>query len=213
MISNKLLELTNYFLENAHNGILNIVDNSDLIPEDDYDEFLTEENIKKVNHIYQIAVLDMESYLENCYNYLKSKIDDYEVVEDISQLEIDTYYIAIYITLRQSGPGRKKEINCLFHITFYYIKDEFDGNKLDEPIISFELYLDSEDYDVEELRKINHPGKYKKLQESFDDSIYVYEKIVYNPELTSEKVADKAVKFLEKYLDGKVEIIKENRYK
>ncbi len=217
MINTKLLEVTNYFLENANNGILNIVKNSELLQENNFNDILTEENIKKVHYLYEVAVSDMESYLENCYKYLKDKLDDYEFIEDIYQIEIDTYYLDACITLRQIGPGRKKEINYQFYISFYYTKDDFMGDELNQPIITFELYLDSEEYDVEALRKINHPGKYKKMQECFDNignyEIYAYEKIDYNSVLTSEKVADNAVKFLEKYLDGKVEIIKENRYK
>lgn len=216
MDNHKLLDVTNYYLENAHNGILNVYNNKDYLKEENYDEFLSKENISKVCCLVDVVKLDIQQYLKSSIKYLEEKIKKNNYIDEMRYECGDDYYICDTVKLKQYGAGRRINIIFTFYISFYYTKDDFMGDELNQPIITFELYLDSEGYDVEALRKINHPGKYKKMQECFDNignhEIYAYEKIDYNQNLTSKEVSDKAAKFLEKYLKDKFEDIRKARY-
>lgn len=209
MENNKLLDVTNYFLENANSGILNIVNNSELLHKDN--GILTEENIKKVRYLYEIALKDMKEYLASCYNYLLKKINDYDFIEDISEIKYkDDNFIGVDITLK--GAGNKSKIIFNFYIAFYY-KDDTFTDVLNNPIISFELYLENDKYDLNSLRKMNYPENYEKITKWFEnDYIYAYDAIDYNQNITSEEVADKAADFLNKYIKNQLEYIQNAKY-
>lgn len=147
MDNNKLLDVTNYFLENANNGILNIVENSELLQKNNYNDIINEENIKKVHYLYKMVTLDIEEYLKTSFNYLKNKLQDIEFIKDISFKKYKkTRYIQIDITLKQQIG--KSDIIFRFYIVFYYTNDYFKEKcELENPIVAFELYLDSDEYD------------------------------------------------------------------
>lgn len=216
MENNKLLDVTNYFLENANNGILNIVDKSELLQENNFKDILIEENIKKVRYLYKVAVLDMKEYLSSSYNYLVEELENEDFIEFISDeyKHNNDYYTGCDITLRQHGPGNKSDITFKFYIAFYYTNESIKReNDVKKPVISFELYLYNEKYNLDLLRQKNHSEEYTEMPKWFDDGIYAYELIDYNQNITSKQVAVKAAEFLKKYLKDKLEDIKNAQYK
>ncbi len=216
MDNNKLLDVTNYVLEHANNGILNIVENSKLLHKNNFKNILTEDNIKKVCYLYEVALKDMNEYLSSSYNYLVEQNKNTDFIEETSDKfkNEEDYCVGCYITLMQHGPDKQSEIIFEFYISFYYINDIFtENNSLKNPIIAFTLYLDNAKYDLTLLRKMHYPEEYEKMPKWFENNkIYAYDSIDYNSNLTSEEVSIKAAKFLENYLKDKLEDIKNARY-
>lgn len=144
MENNKLLDVSYYYLENANNGILNIVNNSDKISEGQYDDILNEENIKKIKHLYNIALEDIEGYLSSCYNYLKeelNKIDFKNKMSDFEYLE-NSEYNAIGIDIELKTDDNKK-IVFIFYISIVYNGYTYMDEKLDKPKVFFELFIEN----------------------------------------------------------------------
>ena len=77
MADNKLMDVTNYFLENANNGILNIIENEELIERDGENiKLLTEENLEKINYLYDIVTEDISSFLVSSFKILCDEHND-----------------------------------------------------------------------------------------------------------------------------------------
>lgn len=217
MENNKLLDVSYYYLENANNGILNIVNNSDKISEEQYDDILNEENIKKIKYLYYIALEDIEGYLVSCYNYLKeefNKIDFKNKISDFEYLE-NSEYNAIGIDIELKTDDNKK-IVFIFYINIVYNGYTYMDEKLDKPKVFFELFIENEKIkkiqDLNDLREKRFPDKYDKMVEWFEDNdIYAYEKVkdIDLKEATSKEIAEKAVNFIKQYYKYIINDIKE----
>ena len=217
MENNKLLDVSYYYLENANNGILNIVNNSDKISEGQYNDILNEENIKKIKHLYNIALEDIEGYLSSCYNYLKeelNKIDFKNKMSDFEYLE-NSEYNAIGIDIELKTDDNKK-IVFIFYISIVYNGYTYMDEKLDKPKVFFELFIENKKIkkiqDLNDLRKKRFPDKCDKMVEWFEDNdIYAYEKVnnIDLKKATSKEIAEKAVEFIKKYYEHIINDIKE----
>lgn len=217
MENNKLLDVSYYYLENANNGILNIVNNSDKISEGQYNDILNEENIKKIKHLYNIALEDIEGYLSSCYNYLKeelNKIDFKNKMSDFEYLE-NSEYNAIGIDIELKTDDNKK-IVFIFYISIVYNGYTYMDEKLDKPKVFFELFIENKKIkkiqDLNDLRKKRFPDKCDKMVEWFEDNdIYAYEKVndIDLKKATSKEIAKKAVEFIKKYYEHIINDIKE----
>lgn len=217
MENNKLLDVSYYYLENANNGILNIVNNSDKISEEQYDGILNEENIKKIKHLYNIALEDIKGYLSSCYNYLKEElntIDFKNEMSDFKYLKEDSEYnaIGIDIELKTDDNKKIKKIVFIFYISIVYNGYTYMDEKLDKPKVFFELFIENKIQDLNDLRKKRFPDKCDKMVEWFEDNdIYAYEKVndIDLKKATSKEIAEKAVEFIKKYYEHIINDIKE----
>lgn len=217
MENNKLLDVSYYYLENAYNGILNIVNNSDKISEKQYDDIINEENIKKIKYLYNIALEDIEGYLSSCYNYLKkelNKIDFKNKMSDFEYLE-NSEYNAIGIDIELKTEDNKK-IVFIFYISIVYSGYTYMDEKLDKPKVFFELFIENEKIkkiqNLNDLREKRFPDKCEKMVEWFEDNdIYAYEKVnnIDLKKATSKEIAEKAVKFIKQYYEYIINDIKE----
>lgn len=212
MANNKLMDVTNYFLENANNGILNIIENEEFIERDGENiKLLTEENLEKINYLYDIVTEDISSFLVSSFKILCDEHNDdnnfYIDYQSRKQSKNEFYCKYADVQLKQSGKGNRP-INFEVYACVYYKGDEFLEKKLEYPAIVLTLFLfDSDKYDAESIRNGFHKIKYANLEDYFNEDICAYSVIEYNADITPDDIAYKIYSFLYEYLEKRKDVI------
>ncbi|MCI6475763.1 MAG: hypothetical protein MSA07_08735 [Mucispirillum sp.] len=204
----KLLDISYYFCQNANNGLLRVIDNISDINVEDEKNILSQKNLERIDYLYSVVKSDIKSFLVKCLKILEEQGVGNLSLEyrGVKQSKTEFTEQFIYVSMPLEGRGNRP-VPFSFYITIYYQNDKFMRESIDKPLIVFSLYLETDRYNAEKIRKGYHRNKYANIDDDFGTSICAYDTMTLSEETTVGNVVDNAYTFLYNYLCKKSDIV------
>lgn len=204
----KLLDISYYFCQNANNGLLHVINNIADINVEDKNHVLSQKNLERIDYLYSVVKNDIKSFLVKCLKILKEQgvgnlSLEYRGVKQ-SKTQFAEQFIYVFMPLEGRG---NRPVPFSFYISIYYQKDRFMGESIDKPMIVFSLYLKTDKYSAENIRRGYHRNKYANIDKEFGASICAYDTMILLEETTVDDVVKNAYTFLNNYLCKKSDIV------